>query len=187
MAPGKFRQINRKPQRCLLATSKLFSAPMPGSIGPVAGNRYSNVFKKLRWISKDDEAMLQNSLFRIGLAKPIPTQRMPCSADGRVLSSWVFAVPHKPASDRPIVDLRPLNAQEAKLRWCMLPYGAKLGVIRLRADKTIRANGDDLSKYSIFSKVRGSGAAGPRSEERHRLLFSLTALEMGDHNAVDEN
>jgi hypothetical protein len=64
-------------------------------------------------------------------------------------------------------------------------------MIRLRSDKTIQASGDDLNNYFILSKVRGSGAAGPRkaafSEERHRLLFSLTALGMGDHNAVDVN
>ena len=150
-------------------------------------------------ISPSDERQLRHALVKCGLASLIPEEEVAVGADFRKLIAGLFTVPHKPESDRLIIDRRPQNATEARLRWATLPHGSLLGQIRLEPHEDIRGSGDDVSNYfyllrrhtsgrnrNAFGRVfTGAEAAELGGDKNRRYHMCLNTLAMGDLNSVD--
>jgi hypothetical protein len=116
-----------------------------------------------------------------------------------VVKGGLFAVPHKPESDRLINDRRPLNIREKRLNWCALPSGVMLNQLILADHQSVRASGDDLG--NSFYLIRHLDAWLPRNcfghairgkkitwlnLEPNRLYYpSFKVVCMGDTNGVD--
>ena len=66
---------------------------------------------------------------------------------GRELIAGLFIVPHKDESDRLIIDRRPQNAIESRMRWATLPHGSLLCQLHLQPDEDVRGSGDDVSNF----------------------------------------
>ena len=98
----------------------------------------------------DLEQNLRAKLIQCGLASLIREEEVPSGNSGRKIFAGLFAVPHKAASDRLIIDRRPQNASECGLNWSTLPPGSQLTQIRLKPCQHIRGSGDDLSNYFTF-------------------------------------
>ena len=116
-----------------------------------------------------------------------------------VVKGGLFAVPHKPESDRLINDRRPLNIGEKRLNWCALPSGVMLNQLILADHQSVRASGDDLG--NSFYLIRHLDAWLPRNcfghairgkkitwlnLEPNRLYYpSFKVVCMGGTNGVD--
>ena len=103
--------------------------------------------KPCHWISKDRERLLRKRLLEIELAEPIVVCDVALDPSGRPSRAGLFAVVHKPASDRMIVDRRNANCLERRLGWCSLPHGCQLSFVRLAPGECLRGSGDELSNY----------------------------------------
>ena len=98
-------------------------------------------------VEQSKERALRHVLVHCGLASLIDEQNVPFERNGRKLLAGIFTVPHIAESDRLIIDSRPQNSTEHRLRWCTLPHGSLLTQIHLGPREHIRGSGDDLRNY----------------------------------------
>ena len=69
------------------------------------------------------EDELRHELLQSGMCALLPPDRALRDSSGQLVTGGVFAVPHKPTSDRVINDRRPFNSFERQLGWAKLPHG----------------------------------------------------------------
>eukprot|EP00972_Heterocapsa_arctica_P004750 704948-Heterocapsa_arctica.AAC.1 len=74
------------------------------------------------------------------MAEVIDADAVPRDQHGRRIVAGLFTVPHKAESDILIIDRRPQNATEGRLRWAQLPHGSLLGQIRVRPTHHVRGS-----------------------------------------------
>ena len=86
--------------------------------------------KPCTFCSKTDECFLRKVLVGSEMAELVLEDEVPCGSRGRKLLAGLFAVVHKPTSDRMIVDRRPQNCTEGRLGWAQLPHGTMLCHLR---------------------------------------------------------
>ena len=155
--------------------------------------------KPCMFCSKTDERFLRKLLVGSGMAELVLEDAVPCDNRGRKLLAGLFAVEHKPTSDRMIVDRRPQNCTERRLGWAQLPHGTMLCHLRLQPWEDIRASGFDISNFfynlknprcwrkrTAFGRVFSGNEAlelGGDPEKRYHL--ALRVWGMGDLNSVD--
>ena len=101
-------------------------------------------------ISPENEVVLRRLLVGAGMADIVPESEFPRDKGKRKLLAGLFAVEHKPTSERLIIDRRPQNATERRLNWCKLPHGTLLTRLRLAPDEHVRASADDISCFFYF-------------------------------------
>lgn len=89
-----------------------------------------------------------------GVATLIPESMALKSSNGDIISGGLFAVDHKPDSDRIILDRRPFNELERRLVWAKLPHGSLLTQLIVPPGYSVRGSGDDLSNYFYLLKHR---------------------------------
>ena len=140
-----------------------------------------------------------SKLLESGVATLIPQELALRDSQGRIISGGLFAVPHKPHSDRIICDRRPLNELERRLVWAKLPHGALLTQIIVPKGFSIRGSGDDLSNYfyllkhkeewlprnTIGEPVSGKLFTKYGCDPQKFYMLSFRVIPMGDTNAVD--
>ena len=150
-------------------------------------------------VEQSNERALRHVLVHCGLASLIDEQNVPLDQNNRKLLAGIFTVPHKAESDRLIIDRRPQNSTENRLRWCTLPHGSLLTQIHLGPHEHIRGSGDDLSNYfyllrhqdnwkrrNAFGRVfTGADGAELGGDPARRYHLCLNAVAMGDLNSVD--
>ena len=96
--------------------------PIPG---PAPGD-----CKACHKVNDGDWPNLLMKLQSAGMITFLPVEQA-LHEQGSVVKGGLFAVPHKPESDRLINDRRPLNIRERRLDWCRLPSGVLLNQIIL--------------------------------------------------------
>ena len=84
----------------------------------------------------------------------IPEELAMRDSKGNIITGGLFAVDHKPTSDRIILDRRPFNELERRLVWARLPHGPLFTQLILPKGHSIGGSGDDLSNYFDFLKHR---------------------------------
>ena len=150
-------------------------------------------------VAPADELRVVKKLLSSGMATLIPASEAVTDSSGSIISGGLFAVPHKPASDRVINDRRPFNIGENRLDWSKLPHGSLLTQLVLPPGHSIRASGDDLSNY--FYLIQHLPEWLPRNtvgrpwDGRHfsqygclpgvKYMVAFKVVCMGDTNAVD--
>ena len=138
-------------------------------------------------------------LLASGVAALLPAQQAVRDRDGNCITGGLFAVDHKPDSDRIILDRRPFNEIERRLVWARLPHGCLLTQLIVPKGWSVRGSGDDLSNYFYLLKHQeawlprnavgkvfdglGFEEYGGIPGEKYVLTFRVIA--MGDLNAVD--
>ena len=145
---------------------------------------------------------LQEVNFRLlesGVAVLIPEELGLRDSRGELITGGLFAVDHKPTSDRIILDRRPFNELERRLVWAKLPHGSLLTQLIVPPGFSIRGSGDDLSNYFYLLKHQEAwlprNAIGKTFDGRgyekfggipgKKYLLSFRVIAMGDLNAVD--
>ena len=150
-------------------------------------------------VKPDEIVEVYSKLLDSGVATLIPQELALRDNQGRIISGGLFAVPHKPHSDRIICDRRPLNELERRLVWAKLPHGALLTQIIVPKGHSIRGSGDDLSNYfyllkhkeewlprnTIGQPVSGSLFTRYGCDPKKSYMLSFRVIPMGDTNAVD--
>ncbi len=151
------------------------------------------------WVDEAEEPLLRQRLLESRVAVLVPESSIPRRADGRLLLAGMFCVAHKELLDRSIFDRRPLNHEEARIRWAVLPHGSQFCRLVLSDAEDVRGSGDDLRTYFYCLRQRQAlrerncfgrafdGAAyadyGGQAGIVYRL--ALDVMAMGDHNAPD--
>eukprot|EP00438_Fugacium_kawagutii_P028079 Skav223928 [mRNA] locus=scaffold2593:382825:387213:+ [translate_table: standard] len=150
-------------------------------------------------VEPQDLHAVNKKLLDSGVAILIPEELAMKDSQGNIITGGLFAVDHKPSSDRIILDRRPFNELERRLVWARLPHGSLLTQLILPKGHSIRGSGDDLSNYFYLLKHRpdwlhrntvGKAFDGEGYEEYggingKRFLLSFQVIAMGDLNAVD--
>ena len=150
-------------------------------------------------VNPSDTFEVYSKLLNSGVATLIPVDHALKDSKGNVISGGLFAVPHKPQTDRIICDRRPINELERRLIWAKLPHGALLTQIILPKEYSLRGSGDDLSNYfyllhhrpdwihrnCVGKVVRGSDFVSFGCEPSTEYILAFTVIPMGDLNAVD--
>ena len=145
------------------------------------------------------EGRLRAKLFAAGMVQLVREEDIPRDPRGRLLVAGLFCVEHKESQDRLIVDRRPLNETEHRLKWTTLPHGTLFCRLRVKPSQSVRGGGDDISCFfyrlrcpasktvrTCFGRrITGAEALrwGGLSHQSYRL--GLTVWPMGDLNAVD--
>jgi hypothetical protein len=158
-----------------------------------------NVPKPCLMIDATQESLLRRRLASSKMAILIKECDVPVGPHGRKLLAGLFAVWHKVGRDRLIVDRRPQNFCEGRLRWAQLPHGCMLAQFRLKAGEVLRGSGDDVSNF--FYNIRhaeswwhrncvgrvftGAEAKDLGGDPRERYHLALCVCAMGDLNSVD--
>jgi hypothetical protein len=149
-------------------------------------------------ISPPEEQKLRKRLLSSGMAILLEGGLVPRTPEGRKILGSFFAVEHKVSKDRLIVDRRPQNATEGRLRWASLPHGAMLARVQLSPHEELRGTVVDLSNYFynlrsptswIRRKAFGSVFSGESARElggnpHKRYHLALRVWPMGDHTSV---
>ena len=142
---------------------------------------------------------VNSKLLRSGVATLIPESMGLKDSHGNIITGGLFAVDHKPSSDRIILDRRPFNELERRLVWAKLPHGSLLTQLIVPPGYSIRGSGDDLSNYfyllkhnqdwlprnAIGKAFDGEGYEEWGGEKGKMYLLSFRVIAMGDLNAVD--
>ena len=150
-------------------------------------------------VRQDEVVEVYNRLLDSGVATLIPQELALRDSQGKIISGGLFAVPHKPHSDRIICDRRPLNELERRLVWAKLPHGALLTQIIVPKGYSVRGSGDDLSNYfyllkhkeewlprnTIGKPVLGKWFTRYGCDPEKSYMLSFRVIPMGDTNAVD--
>ena len=150
-------------------------------------------------VRQEEIVEVYNRLLDSGVATLIPQELALRDSQGKVISGGLFAVPHKPHSDRIICDRRPLNELERRLVWAKLPHGALLTQIIVPKGYSVRGSGDDLSNYfyllkhkeewlprnTIGEPVLGKWFTKYGCDPEKSYMLSFRVIPMGDTNAVD--
>ena len=150
-------------------------------------------------VRDQDLIAVYHKLLDSGVAVLLPENQAVRDDEGRIITGGLFAVDHKPSSDRIILDRRPFNELEKRLVWAKLPHGCLLTQLIVPKGCSVRGSGDDLSNYfyllqhesswlprnAIGTSFDGRGfeAYGGVPGESYVLAFKVVA--MGDLNAVD--
>ena len=98
-------------------------------------------------VAKAHVREVYDRLLASGVAKLIPASEGLYDSRGKLIAGGLFAVSHKPNTDRVINDRRPFNRLERRLVWAKLPHGALLTQVILEDHMSIRASGDDLQNF----------------------------------------
>jgi len=154
--------------------------------------------RSCHWVDPSEEPGLRRKLLEAGMAEVIPASSVPV-VGGRPVVAGLFSVPHKPESDRLIIDRRGSNMLERRLHWARLPSGSQLGLIRIPKGQVLRGSGDDLSSFfyllenppatrrfcAVGRKFRGSDEPALGLAPSGEYYLALRVWAMGDHNSVD--
>ena len=119
-------------------------------------------------VDKSDEAEIREKLLESGMAVLVEEERIPRTAQNRLLLGGLFAVDHKEASDRLMFDRRPANEQERRFAWVALPMGAQLTRLVLEEHEDVRGSGDDLRTY--FYRLKAPPGAEIRNCFGRRIM-----------------
>ena len=150
-------------------------------------------------VAPGDVNKVYRKLLDSKVATLIPSSLALRDSNGKIVSGGLFAVPHKPASDRIICDRRPINELERRLIWARLPHGCLLTQILLPKGHSIRGSGDDLSNYfyllkhqedwlyrdTVGSPVSGKDFLEYGCSPNEKYILAFQVIPMGDLNAVD--
>lgn len=150
-------------------------------------------------VDPSDVVEVYSKLLRSGVATLIPVDQALKDSEGNIISGGLFAVPHKPQTDRIICDRRPINELERRLVWAKLPHGSLLTQIILPKEYSLRGSGDDLSNYfyllhhrpewihrnCVGKVVNGSDFVSLGFDPSLKYILAFTVIPMGDLNAVD--
>ena len=150
-------------------------------------------------VRPQDMTEVYSKLLESGVATLIPEKLALRDESGNIVSAGLFAVPHKPDSDRIICDRRPLNELERRLVWAKLPHGALLTQLIVPKGFSVRGSGDDLSNYfyllqhkpewlhrnTVGQVVSGKGFEKFGFDPSENYILSFKVIPMGDLNAVD--
>lgn len=150
-------------------------------------------------VDPQDLHTVNHRLLESGVATIIPAELGMRDSDGRLITGGLFAVDHKPNSDRVILDRRPFNELERRLVWAKLPHGSLLTQLIVPRGYSIRGSGDDLSNYFYLIKHHedwlhrntvghafdGAGYEKYGAEPGREYLLAFKVVAMGDLNAVD--
>ena len=93
------------------------------------------------------EVSIYRKMLSCGMAVVLPASDVVRDKAGKVVCGGLFAVKHKPDTDRVILDRRAFNMHEHSLSWSALPHGSQLIQIVLKSSQQVRGSGDDLSNY----------------------------------------
>ena len=93
-------------------------------------------------VPRECEKELHELLLRSGMAQLIPEEDIARGPRGELLLAGMFVVEHTRDRDRLIVDRRPANALEHRLRWARLPMGSQLGRLVVNRRQAVRGAGD---------------------------------------------
>lgn len=150
-------------------------------------------------VDPSDVVEVYSKLLNSGVATLIPVDQALKDSEGNIISGGLFAVPHKPQTERIICDRRPINELERRLVWAKLPHGSLLTQIILPKEYSLRGSGDDLSNYfyllhhrpewvhrnCVGRVVNGSDFVSFGYDPSTKYLLAFTVIPMGDLNAVD--
>ena len=150
-------------------------------------------------VREADQPAVYRKLLQSGVATLIPAEWGLRDCRGDLITGGLFAVPHKPHSDRIINDRRPLNELERRLVWAKLPHGSMLTQLIVPKGQGLRGSGDDLQNYFYLLRHRpdwlprnvvgqpfdGGDFVEFGGEAGKRYLLAFTVVAMGDRNAVD--
>ena len=150
-------------------------------------------------VAPDEISEVNHRLLSSGVATLIPESMGMRNSKGDVITGGLFAVDHKPQSDRIILDRRPFNELERRLVWAKLPHGSLLTQLIVPKGFSVRGSGDDLSNYFYLLKHQkdwlprntiekpfdGKGYEAYGGEKGKKYLLSFRVIAMGDLNAVD--
>lgn len=159
----------------------------------------SNPTKPCFKVLPQDQVAVYKKLLDSGVACLLPEELALRDERGNLITGGLFAVSHKPLTDRIINDRRPLNETERRLVWAKLPHGTLLTQLILPVGCSIRGSGDDLANYFFLLRHRpewvprnaiGQTFSGEQYTEYgadadKRYVLSFTTVCMGDLNAVD--
>lgn len=165
----------------------------PSGVEPSAPTK--GVFKVL----PQDLETVYRQLLESKVACLIPIEQALKDPDGNVISGGLFAVPHKPHSDRIIFDRRPQNELERRLVLARLPHGSLLTQLVVPKGYSVRGSGDDLANFFYLLKHNeawlGRNCVGKPVDgemfskyggiKGQQYMLSFRVIPMGDHNAVD--
>ena len=124
-------------------------------------------------VEHTEQRTLFSRLLACGAAVLFPARKVP-TFRGRPLVGGLFAFPmikDGRRSQRVIVDRRPHNSVERRLRWLELPSAAQLQRIVLDESEVLLGSGDDLECYYYFLEHEAGGSA-----ERGRSLRPWSGL-----------
>lgn len=138
-------------------------------------------------------------LLASGVAALLPERLAVRDPDGNCITGGLFAVDHKPDSDRIILDRRPFNEIERRLVWARLPHGCLLTQLIVPRGWSVRGSGDDLSNYFYLLKHQeawlprnavgkvfdGAGFEEYGGTPGEKYVLTFRVIAMGDLNAVD--
>lgn len=138
-------------------------------------------------------------LLASGVAALLPERLAVRDPDGNCITGGLFAVDHKPDSDRIILDRRPFNEIERRLVWARLPHGCLLTQLIVPRGWSVRGSGDDLSNYFYLLKHQeawlprnavgkvfdGAGFEEYGGTPGEKYILTFRVIAMGDLNAVD--
>ena len=155
--------------------------------------------KALVKVSPDDLPIVYRKLIDSGVATLIPIEMALKDQDGNIVSGGLFAVPHKEATDRIILDRRPQNELEKRVVMAKLPHGSLFTQLIVPKSHSVRASGDDLSNYfyllrhheswlgrnTVGKPVKGKHFLDYGCEAERDYILSFKVIAMGDCNAVD--
>ena len=150
-------------------------------------------------VQEQDILQVYRRLLVSGVAALLPEELGVKDCQGNTITGGLFAVDHKPESDRIILDRRPFNEIERRLVWAKLPHGCLLTQLIVPKGWSVRGSGDDLSNYFYLLKqnddwlprnVVGKSFDGQGFEDfggkaGQKYLLSFRVVAMGDLNAVD--
>ena len=176
-----------------LKAFKNMSADVPHNHVPI--NPTKGCFK----VQAEDKSAVFRKLLDSGVAALIPEDMGVRDIDGNLITGGLFAVDHKPDSDRIILDRRPFNELERRLVWARLPHGSLLTQLIVPKGFSVRGSGDDLSNYFYLLKHNtdwlprnvvatsfdGEGYEAYGGEKGQKYLLAFRVVAMGDLNAVD--
>ena len=150
-------------------------------------------------VAPEDISEVNHRLLSSGVATLIPESMGMRNSKGEIITGGLFAVDHKPQSDRIILDRRPFNELERRLVWAKLPHESLLTQLIVPKGYSVRGSGDDLSNYFYLLKHRndwlprnaigkpfdGEGYETYGGEKGKKYLLAFKVIAMGDLNAVD--
>ena len=166
---------------------------VPHGVEPLAPTK--GCFK----VQPEDLKAVNHKLLKSGVATLIPEHMGLKDSRGRLITGGLFAVDHKPDSDRVILDRRPFNELERRLVWAKLPHGSLLTQLIVPPGFSVRGSGDDLSNYFYLLKHNeewlprnavgipfdGEGYEEFGGVKGQNYILSFRVVAMGDLNAVD--
>ena len=126
-------------------------------------------------VPPEEEKVLRTRLLATNMAMIVNESEIDLRPDGRLLLNGFFAVDHK-KGQRAIVDCRPANTGETRLRFSTLPTGPMLCHLRLHRTGGLRGSGDDLANW--FYQLKEAPPVLPR-RAFGRCITGPDAVDLG--------